>query len=140
MSYGCLAILSLITHTIYFLFSEYHKASGFIAELEVDGQKKVLLMTCNHVFPSLSAAQESFIHFERLGDDNEGKAIKGEELFNIQFFKTDDTEVRLLYPGAVILKNVLFSGCIIFFHNYVAYTYTHRLKVGGKDLTTLLLK
>ena len=96
VSYECLAILSLITHTIYFLFSVTHKASGFIAELEVDGQKKVLLMTCNHVFPSLSAAQESSIHFGRLGDDDEGAEIRGEDLFNIQFFKTDDTEVRLL--------------------------------------------
>ena len=92
------------TYTIYFLFSEYHKGSGFIAEQKVDGLEKILLMTCNHVFPSLSVAQESFIHFGRLSDDEkeQGKRIKGEELFNSQFFRTNDTEVRLPCPGAVI--------------------------------------
>ena len=80
-------------------FSKHHRGSGFIAKLDVNGKEKMLLMTCHHVLPSLSAAQDSDIYFGRISDDvsatqKTGTIIKGEELFGSSFFKTDTVKVR----------------------------------------------
>lgn len=97
------SLLFVIPHTCNFnlnSFSKHHKGSGFIANLAVDGQEKVLLMTCHHVLPSLPEAQESDIYFGRTSDDDvnstqhTGTVISGEELFDSRYFKTDTVEVR----------------------------------------------
>ena len=53
-------------------------------------------MTCNHVLPSLAVAQKASIYFGRSSKENPGTAIEGDELFNSQFFRTDDKPVRLI--------------------------------------------
>ena len=71
------------------------RGSGFIAELEVEKQKKWLLFTCNHVLPSLPDAMKSGIYFGRKSNDQKGTLIQGKDLFGEElFFKTDGTNVR----------------------------------------------
>ena len=85
------------------------RGTGFIAELPVMGQNKVLLMTSYNVLPSMSVAQKSDIYFGRISDDYPGTMIKGKDLFDSDFFKTDE-EVSLVY--------IAFAGvseCITFF-------------------------
>ena len=86
-------------------FSKHHRGSGFIAKLAIDGQNKVLLLTCHHVLPSLTAAQDSDIYFGRIiddddDDDNAGKytgiIINGKVLFDGSFFMTDVEDVSLI--------------------------------------------
>ena len=84
-------------------FSKLHRGSGFIAKLEIDGQEKVLLLTCHHIFPSLSEAQNSRIYFGRITDSDDDSAgnnteteIRGKELFDSSYFKTDKDEVSLI--------------------------------------------
>ncbi len=73
------------------------RGSGFIAELPISrAEKKVVLMTCNHVLPSLAVAQKANIYFGRRSKTNPGTMIEGQELFNDQFFLTDDRTVRLI--------------------------------------------
>lgn len=57
-------------------------------------------MTCNHVLPSLKVAQKASIYFERRSKENPGTVIPGQELFNDQFFVTDDQPVSYL-KGAI---------------------------------------
>ena len=70
------------------------RGSGFIAELAVDGQKKCLLITCNHVLKSKSDALKADIYFGRVDGDGEELKIKGQDLFQ-EFFKTDNKDVSL---------------------------------------------
>ena len=81
--------------TQFVLLCRSERGSGFITELVVKEQKKCLLITCNHVLQSLSAAQESNIYFGRVGNDKQGMMIKGKDLFHCQYFKTDNTHVSL---------------------------------------------
>lgn len=84
------------THNLYFLLHSLKasRGTGFIAELHVsEAQRKVVLMTSSYVFPAMSVARMSDIYFGRVSDDNPGSIIKGEELFDSQFFKTDDEDV-----------------------------------------------
>ena len=53
-------------------------------------------MTCNHVLPSLEVAQKASIYFGRKSEENPGTVISGQELFNDQFFVTDDQPVSYL--------------------------------------------
>ena len=53
-------------------------------------------MTCNHVLPSLAVAQKASIYFGRRSKTNPGTVIEGQELFNDQFFVTDDEPVSLI--------------------------------------------
>ena len=79
------------------LSPEVGKGSGFIAELPVSRvEKKVVLMTCNHVLPSLAVAQKASIYFGRSSKKSQGTTIEGHELFYSQFFLTDDKPVRLI--------------------------------------------
>lgn len=84
---------------IFFIQSpEVGRGSGFIAELQVtEFLKKVVLVTCGHVLPSLSVAQKSSIYFGQVSSNHPETVIKGEELFDSQFFKTDDENVSLIY-------------------------------------------
>ena len=62
----------------------------------------MLLLTCHHVLPSLTDAQDSDIYFGRISDDDDdagkytGTIISGKELFDGSFFKTDVEEVSLI--------------------------------------------
>lgn len=76
---------------------KFGKGSGFIAELEITrAEKKVVLMTCNHVLPSLAVAQKASIYFGRRSRTNPGIIIEGQELFNDRYFLTDDRTVSLV--------------------------------------------
>ena len=86
------------------------RGTGFIAELPVMGQNKVLLMTSYNVLPSMSVAQKSDIYFGRISDDYPGTMIKGKDLFDSDFFKTDDEEVSLVYIAfAGVAECITFS-------------------------------
>ena len=82
-------------YTIFQCSSGFVRGSGFIAELAVDGQKKCLLITCNHVLKSKSDALKADIYFGRVHGDGGELKIKGQDLFHDQFFKTDDKDVSL---------------------------------------------
>ena len=74
------------------------RGSGFIAELEVSRvEKKIVLMTCNHVLPTLSAAQKATFFFGRDSANKPGTTIGGQELLDSHYFLTDDKDVRLRY-------------------------------------------
>lgn len=72
------------------------RGSGFITEVEIKGQRKCLLITCNHVLQSQSDALNADISFGRVGDSKEETIIKGKNLFH-DFFKTDDNDVSLCW-------------------------------------------
>ena len=72
------------------------RGSGFITEVEIEGQRKCLLITCNHVLQSQSDALNADISFGRVGDSKEETIIKGKDLFH-DFFKTDDNDVSLCW-------------------------------------------
>ena len=76
----------------------FRRGSGFITEIEIKGQRKCLLITCNHVLQSQSDALNADISFGRVGDSREETIIKGKDLFH-DFFKTDDNDVSSLCWG-----------------------------------------
>ena len=89
-------------HVLFHLFSvqspKFGSGSGFIAEIQVtEILTKLVLMTCGHILPCPSVAQKSIIFFGQVGGNHAETVIKGEELFDCQFFKTDDEKVSLIY-------------------------------------------
>ena len=91
------------------------RGSGFIADFPVSRVlKKAVLMTCNHVLPSLEAAQKSIIYFGRSSGNNPGTMIEGHELFDDQYYLTDNESVRLIGQSAVfncIINQSSFLSC-----------------------------
>ena len=76
---------------------ELGRGSGFIAELEIsEVEKKIVLMTCNHVLPTLSAAQKATFFFGRDSANKLGTTIEGQELLDSHYFLMDDKDVRLM--------------------------------------------
>ena len=129
-------------------FSKHHRGSGFIARLETDGQNTVWLLTCHHVLPSLTAAQASDIYFGRIIDDADddnagkykGKIIRGKELFDGSFFKTDVEEVSLIryMQYWLSMQKLIHFAAMSFIALSVLIRHFHRLRVGGKNWITLL--
>ena len=101
-------------------------------------------MTCHHVLPSLSEAQESDIYFGRTSDDDDnstqytGTIIKGDELFDSSYFKTDTVEVCKLASTDFLYRYNMLCVCISYYLICTDTPYMHRLMDGEKDLTTLL--
>jgi hypothetical protein len=65
---------------------DYGEGTGCIVKLR--GLPLQLLMTCNHVIPTEDVARNSWIHFDREYTTKEENIIKGEKLFNFEYFKT----------------------------------------------------
>lgn len=90
----------------------FKRGSGFITEVEIKGERKCLLITCNHVLQSKSDALNADIFFGRVGDSKEEAIIKGEDLFH-DFFQTDDSDVSLCWGrSASCVLSVI--GSIVF--------------------------
>ena len=60
-------------------------------------EKKIVLMTCNHVLPTWSAAEKATFFFGRDSEKKPGTTIEGKDLLDSSYFLTDDKQVRLIY-------------------------------------------
>ena len=107
----------------------------------------MLLLTCHHVLPSLTAAQDSDIYFGRIIDDNDnnggkytGIVISGKELFDGSVFKTDVEEVSLIryMQYWLSIQKLMHFAAVSFIALSVLIRHIRRLRVGGKYLITLL--
>lgn len=101
---------------VFFQFSaKLGKGSGFIAEIEVSrAETKIVLMTCNHVLPTKSAAQKSTFFFGRVSERKPGTTIEGKELLDANFFLTDDKEVRLIFYWMKIFSSDVSKSLYLF--------------------------
>ena len=81
-------------HCLYICSPDYGEGTGCIVKLR--GLPLQLLMTCNHVIPTEDVARNSWIHFDREYTTKEENIIKGEKLFNFEYFKTSPQSVRRL--------------------------------------------
>jgi hypothetical protein len=69
------------------------KGTGCIVELKLQGRTLKLLMTCNHILPTKDVARSSCIWFDREDSTNPGSEIKGEDLFDFEYFETSPQSV-----------------------------------------------
>lgn len=77
----------------YYTRNRYGKGSGFLTKLSFQGAGSALLVTCNHVIPSVEIAKNCDVSFDRLDDDTPGTLFSGKDLFDLSSFMTDETTV-----------------------------------------------
>ena len=75
-------------HTPYHCRSNVGKGTGFIAKLVTPfpAMECVVLVTNNHVLPSIEAAMRSNVYFDRVA--GEGHVVSGSKLFDTAIWKT----------------------------------------------------